>query len=429
MENWFIRATTKDGKSFTKDFWRGEAIIVFKNLYHSAVNNVLPAHNAIPKTWMTEIFKEFVDPNGVVFMFELVAYEHIVSMYGHPLVFNAMWYEVDSEGRQKLEIHHPASLEYKLTEILPHTNGEYIAMYEETPVMLVNGNFGHYHPLSNEELSADWHMGYYQSPTIIKDHEALHAKVLKERSEEPKESHWVVREDQMVQRWGEEMTMSDFMAEYELQENEMDDSAKEGIAMTFTESCTNALTPKSPKGTIHNFDKFIQPPHAPEKIKIVKVTGEAISHTISEGLMTLAPKAIKGTIHDSDDWYSAPTLAHQMFQIYVSGIPMDVIVDNIDFMREIHQKTAGGHTLCVTEVSGSIEMPQGLYDVLNDFLAHKIFKIGANLADQPLANGYNASYSIFWDPDGEEVLYTSPFEKTTDGDEDQDTFDFDDVNL
>jgi hypothetical protein len=228
MSNWFIRAITKDGKKFIKDYCQTEAIIIFKDLYEAAKNKILPNHKSIPHTWRTEIFKEFVDPKGVIVVFELC--EKI--MDGKDVcIFNAMWFEVDAEGRSQLKTQHHVSLEYTFYGLTraPGRPGEFIP------------------DLIQHEMSGDWHIGYYE-PRVkktynqmlmereVKKHEMAHTQVLKKRE--------VI-----------DIKLSDLPTSI----------PKEEIALTFEKATGVHLAPKAKpsiivEGSTHNHDDWYSEP-------------------------------------------------------------------------------------------------------------------------------------------------------------------------
>lgn len=141
MKKSFIRAVMKSGKALTfESSWEVEVIFIFHNFYHSAKARIYPKSSySLPDSWKNEIFPQFVDPEGIIVRFDLIA--------GRPLPYtiNSMWFEMDSEGRNHLKSARPVELVYQFTGIKHSTRfpGEYevIAVDKSHPSfhMGVNG--------------------------------------------------------------------------------------------------------------------------------------------------------------------------------------------------------------------------------------------------------------------------------------------------
>ena len=326
MENaWFIRATTKDGKKFITKLFKTKAILIFKQLYEAAKNSVEAVRTGLSETWEKEIFMEFMNPDGIIVLFEV--YDQFPN--GKICVFNMFWFDVDNEGRRQLKSQHPVGIEYTFYGVIPNpfNPDEFVPQY--------------YPPIwqsHDDEMSADWHMGHYAK---VEEHEAVHAQVLKDRASGDRE--------------------------------------------------------------IIDIKLWDLPTSIPEEVIpliIEKATG-----------VDLAPKAkpniiVKGSTHNHDDWYSEPAMDKTKYRIYINGSPSNMIVDNIDFMNQIHENSKKG-IFSVADLTSYFSMTGPLVDTLERFLRLRDFKIGAHPADYPLEDGNDATYSIFWGQ-VDEVVYVSP---------------------
>lgn len=143
-----------------------------------------------------------------------------------------------------------------------------------------------------------------------------------------------------------------------------------------------------------------------------KASKEGIALTFDEAVkrIDLAP-GDKTEIHiepeDLDDWYSSPAMDESLYRIYINGKSSTMLVDDINFMKQIYEKSANG-LFSVHHIPGNMEMTQSLFDLISKFLQDRDFKIGAHPAQKVLEDGNDANHSIFWNRGETEILYVSP---------------------
>lgn len=169
---WFLRAITNDGKKFTFDCERTVAILGFKNIYESVTGGILPTLEALHNTLKTEIFLQFTDPNGVVVKIDLC--QNVFK--DEILVLNSMWFETDREDRIKLVTEHPVTLVYSFADAIKHLDGELHAIVMEHES--IHEAFQRFH---QEEMSQDYHMGYFDPAKDLVDNLKMKVKVAKSR--------------------------------------------------------------------------------------------------------------------------------------------------------------------------------------------------------------------------------------------------------
>ena len=124
------------------------------------------------------------------------------------------------------------------------------------------------------------------------------------------------------------------------------------------------------------------------------------------------------------DWYSEPAMNQIKHRLYINGRPSKDIVDDIGFMKIVHDNVIDG-MMSINDIPGFMEMPQWLYSLLGRFLDLRDFKIGAHPVDEPLEDGNDANYSLFWDRYSMETIYITPNTPERDRDE----FGFDDIDF
>ena len=125
----------------------------------------------------------------------------------------------------------------------------------------------------------------------------------------------------------------------------------------------------------------------------------------------LAPKS-----KDDSDWYSEQQNHGQtLYRIYINGKMSNMVVDDISFMKTIHENSAN-ELFGVHDIPGNMEMPQYLFNTIIEFLHHRDFKLGAHPEVEPLEDGNDAIYSILWGHEEKEVIYVSPLTSTYDFD-------------
>jgi hypothetical protein len=222
MSNWFIRAITKDGKKFITELYDTKAILIFKQLYDAAEGIYFPINTGLSQTWEKEIFMQFMDPNGVIIRFELC---HTLPI-GTICVLNMFWFNVNAEERRQLKHQHPVGLEYTFDGMTrnPLNHYEFVPEFDQE--------------FDQDEMSSGWHMGYYHEQ--VKEHEAVHAQVLKERD-------FGCREVVDIKLWDLPTSIP-----------------KEEIALTFEDATGVDLAPKAKpsiivEGSIHNHDWCPEP--------------------------------------------------------------------------------------------------------------------------------------------------------------------------
>jgi len=119
--------------------------------------------------------------------------------------------------------------------------------------------------------------------------------------------------------------------------------------------------------------------------------------------------SVKGDIHNHSDFYSAPAWIRTKYRIYINGKPSTMILNDIDFLEQIHENVTGGLT-SVNDVHGAMDIQQNLYELIERFLRVRDFKIGAHPADgnEVLEDGNDADYSLFWGHQEKETIYITP---------------------
>jgi hypothetical protein len=413
-DSWFIRATTKTGVTFVKDFCWNEAILVFKVFHDAAEKGFYPKSSyKIPHTWKTEIFESFMLPEGDIVLFELC--ERPVANDNPIIIYNAMWVERETEGRFQIKTQSPVEIEYTFTGLKPGRNpSEWLPI----PVKVIDGNFGHYRPQVDEEMSADWHMGFYEEAVIA--HEEMHANVLlanrfKDRVEPEHEGVFDLEPSEddpdknlPVLRLKEERDPLDMDADMFFLENDVFSLENDPEEKTGNRPAVD-LAPKS-----------LPTPDGKQETEGVL---QSLNDHVKEA-HEIMHKIVKGKILDID-MYSAPSIETE-YQLFINGqTPISlrgVVIESIGFMEEISKMK---DVFNVSKIKDSLNLPQYLFDLIDDFLRYRDFKIGVHPVDEKLVDGNDAAHSIFWDTEQKIVLYSSPLSESSNSL----LFDFDDVNL
>lgn len=140
-------------------------------------------------------------------------------------------------------------------------------------------------------------------------------------------------------------------------------------------------------------------------------TAPEFNESIEPRIIDLAPE-----FKNDSGWYSEQEgLNRTLYRIYINGKMSTLVVDDISFMKQIHENSANG-LFSVLDIHGRMEMTQSLFDILNKFLRDRDFKIGAHPEGEILEDGNDAVHSIFWGQEEKEVLYISPLASTYDFD-------------
>jgi len=324
-KTWFIRATTKDGKKFTTNLSKSKAIIIFKNLYEAAKISVKAVHTGLSETWEKEIFMEFMNPDGVIVLFELCEQRSDEKI----CVFNMFWFDVDAEGKRQLKYQHPVEIEYTLSGII-RSHGGMSAFHSGT---------------DDEELDYG-----------IKEHQMTHARVLKERDP------GIID----IKTW------------------DLSTDPDPGVD----------LAPKIPVVT-DGSSKIFRP----------------LEQKAADYLLKMKETLVPAIIADQKAEVSCIDLAPRTkYRIYIDRHPSHVIVDDIDFMDQIH-KNSEKIIFDLEVLPGYWSMSHSLFEIIDRFLRHRDFKIGAHPVDEVLEERQDTTYKLSWDPTGEEIIYSHPSEK------------------
>jgi len=469
-DNWLIRATTKTGVQFVTDFCKTEAILIFKIFHDAAKEGVYPEDAiGIPATWRTEVFKSFMLDHGDIVLFELV--ERLAPPDGSLIVYNSMWIERDVEGRFQVKTTVPAKLVYTFTGLRPgRTAEEWIAV----PVKVIDGNFGHYHPQADDEIKVA-EPSFWMDPAVI-EHEEMHLTVLKNRLKDRVEPDHEMSADWHMGFYEEQDPENHVPLMRVLKSRVSEDEEKIIIGGGIPRIDLAPNLPAAPDQKLIIEEKFdgasrlnlarwdtkdndlpvlrtfedhlraageivAAAAKADKTSGVIMVSGDAQSHTIKDPIADQWGKAAEAVYehermhevvkddNETTDMYTADAELPR-YQIYVNGVPWPITTDDISFMPHIRnymemirrtgEKIVLSHAICQ-----SLEMHGDLYSLLVDFYTDRSFTIGANLLDQPLKEGQAPEYLLSWSDYPDEVLFSDRM-----GYPGQDEiFSFDDVNL
>ena len=149
---WLVRAVDIDGKSYDLITIPMDSLLTFALIFKSAQKNEgLPPLSWIPKTWVNEIYPQFMDPKGVILGFLMI------EMFdGKEILRNTIYFKDNPEGRKL------------------HIDNEDIL---NAAGILLEHEMLHQKYFKQNEMSADFHMGYFDT-----SEEPIDLETIKEKS-------------------------------------------------------------------------------------------------------------------------------------------------------------------------------------------------------------------------------------------------------
>jgi len=331
---WLVRAVNINGNRHDLNVIPMDSFLTFALIFKCAQENEgLPPLSWIPRTWVDEIYPQFMNPTGIITAFEMV-----VSNDGIETIKNAIWFTTGSEGR-KLHIHD-----------LDIINAAGILLEHERI---------HEQVFKQNEMSGDFHMGFYTN--------GEHVEIAKDR----------IPEIDRKFGWGETL--------------------KKHVENPLSINIQKIRAPGDNSG-IFKFEPF-------EPDEGIAMTFEESQELDKEDITSI--QVGSSDRHNHDNWYDAPALDLTQYRIYINGTSSKMILNNIEFMKVVHYNVLDGR-FKVHDIPGCMEIQQSLFDLIDNFLRNRDFKIGAHPIDQMLEDGHDVNYSLFWGPGEKETCYVHP---------------------